>query len=224
MVNNTAYGFDSAAAKSFKEDGLFINGKEQIWSNFGNTLSSWAVGQLDKSGHMMWSQNDRYHNHEKWQFCGDMTTCYVSQTYPHNQDCWNPNEALKYAQTLYFITIVIVQWSDIIACKTRTLSLRIQGMRNNMLNFGLFFETMVACMVAYIPFVNYGLNTRPVHFVHWLAPLPFAIFITIYDEIRKWLMRITTRDLVLFGPKRKILATPDEGLQPLNWVYRYTYY
>lgn len=92
-----------------------------------------------------------------------------------------------------------------------------------MLNFGLFFETALGALISYLPFVNSSLGTRPVYFVHWLAPLPFAIFILAYDEIRKLLMRNLSKDFRLFED-RQILKLPEEGDQPLNWVYRNTYY
>ena len=38
------------------------------------------------------------------------------------------------AQTSYFVSIVVVQWADLIICKTRVLSVFQQGMRNFVLN------------------------------------------------------------------------------------------
>merc|ERR1712038_1930628 len=43
--------------------------------------------------------------------------------------------------TAYFVSIVVVQWADLIICKTRKLSVFQQGMKNHFMNFGLFFET-----------------------------------------------------------------------------------
>ncbi|KAL8623501.1 Sodium/potassium-transporting ATPase subunit alpha-3 [Nucella lapillus] len=63
--------------------------------------------------------------------------------------------------TVFFITIVLVQWSDIIICKTRRLSLVHQGMRNHMLTCGLFFETALALLLTYLPGVHVALQTRP---------------------------------------------------------------
>merc|ERR1712062_136045 len=39
--------------------------------------------------------------------------------------------------TAFFVSIVVVQWADLIICKTRKLSVFQQGMKNYMLNFGL---------------------------------------------------------------------------------------
>jgi len=106
-----------------------------------------------------------------------------------NANCHNPKEALAHAQCAYFISIIVVQWADILACKTRTLSLFQQGMRNNHLNFGLVFETVLGAFMCYTPGLSDGLGTRAIEFVHWLPALPFAMVILSYDELRKYIMR-----------------------------------
>ncbi|XP_077287532.1 sodium/potassium-transporting ATPase subunit alpha-like [Arctopsyche grandis] len=104
--------------------------------------------------------------------------------------------------TAFFISIVIVQWTDLIICKTRRNSLYEQGMRNWVLNFGLVFETMVACILAYTPGMDKGLRMYPIKFVWWLPPMPFMVIILIYDEIRRLILR----------------------RYPGGWVERETYY
>lgn len=42
-------------------------------------------------------------------------------------------EALHHAQSSYFVAIVVVQWADLVICKTRLNSLYHQGMRCVML-------------------------------------------------------------------------------------------
>jgi sodium/potassium-transporting ATPase subunit alpha len=91
--------------------------------------------------------------------------------------------------TAFFIAIVVVQWTDLIICKTRKNSLFNQGMTNNMLNFGLIFETALAAALSYTPGLDRGLNMYPLKFMWWLPALPFSIAILIYDEIRKYLLR-----------------------------------
>ena len=120
---------------------------------------------------------------------------WVDCKYDHESDisdfkvCYS-TEALKFAQTAYFVSIVIVQWADILICKTRKLSLRQQGMKNLMLDFGLFSETALAVLLCYVPPLNIGLGTRPLRLLHFGFPaLPFFIIIFFYDEIRKFLIR-----------------------------------
>merc|ERR1712088_569340 len=53
--------------------------------------------------------------------------------------------------TAFFVSIVVVQWADLIICKTRKLSVFQQGMKNHFMNFGLFFETALAAILSYTP-------------------------------------------------------------------------
>ncbi|EGD78059.1 hydrogen/potassium-exchanging ATPase 4A [Salpingoeca rosetta] len=92
-------------------------------------------------------------------------------------------------QTAFFVSIVIAQWTDLVICKTRRLSLMQQGMRNGVLTFALFFETALAAVLSYAPGTDVALNMRPLLFRHWLTPLPFSVSILMFDEIRKWFIR-----------------------------------
>merc|ERR1719208_658244 len=91
--------------------------------------------------------------------------------------------------TAFFVSIVVVQWADLIICKTRKNSLFQQGMRNKMMNFGLFFETALAAFLSYTPGMDKGLRMYPLAFTWWLPALPFSILIFCYDECRKYLLR-----------------------------------
>merc|ERR1712091_750399 len=87
---------------------------------------------------------------------------------------WHPvcysTEALKCAQSGYLVSIVCVQWADLMICKTRNLSLSQQGMVNNFGNFGLFFETALVAILCYVPFLNVALGTRQICFPHFAVP------------------------------------------------------
>merc|ERR1711881_280637 len=91
--------------------------------------------------------------------------------------------------TAFFVSIVIVQWADLIICKTRKLSVFQQGMLNWFMNFGLFFETALACFLSYCPGMDKGLRMYPLKFYWWLPALPFSILIFCYDETRKTILR-----------------------------------
>jgi len=99
-------------------------------------------------------------------------------------------KTLEYTcHTAFFISIVIVQWADLIICKTRRLSLIQQGMKNHVLTFGLFFETALACFLSYTPGMDKGLKMYPIKFHWWLPPMPFAVLIIVYDECRRYRIR-----------------------------------
>jgi sodium/potassium-transporting ATPase subunit alpha len=99
-------------------------------------------------------------------------------------------KVLEYTcHTAFFMSIVIVQWADIMICKTRRNSIFQQGMMNHHLTFGLFFETALAAFMAYCPGLDKGLRMYPLRWTWWLAPLPFSLAIFVYDEVRKTILR-----------------------------------
>jgi sodium/potassium-transporting ATPase subunit alpha len=104
--------------------------------------------------------------------------------------------------TAFFVTIVVVQWADVIISKTRKLSVFQQGMTNWFPNFGLFFETALAAFLQYTPGLNYGLRLRPMNASWWFIGVPFSLLIWVYDETRRFLLR----------------------KYPGGWVERETYY
>lgn len=123
-------------------------------------------------------------------------------------------EALHHAQCSFFVAIVIVQWADLLICKTRWLSLYHQRMRNPAMNFGLVFETLLAAFLCYIPGIGDALGTRPIRALHWMPAVPFSIMIVVYDEVRKAIMRSTS-------------IARRQGQQVImeyGWLARNTYY
>merc|ERR1712153_106293 len=105
-------------------------------------------------------------------------------------------QALHHAQGAFWMCIVVVQWADLIICKTRWLSIAEQGMGNTTMNFGLFFETLLAAWLAYF--------------------MPFSMLIFGYDEARKFLMRATS-------PVEIDKATGRQ-IRHQGWLERNTYY
>ncbi|MEQ2161417.1 Sodium/potassium-transporting ATPase subunit alpha-1 [Goodea atripinnis] len=63
--------------------------------------------------------------------------------------------------TAFFVSIVIVQWADLIICKTRRNSVFQQGMKNKILIFGLFEETALAAFLSYCPGMDVALRMYP---------------------------------------------------------------
>lgn len=107
-------------------------------------------------------------------------------------DMWSENqqrETLDRARTAYLISIIQVQWADGIICKSRLLSVFQHGMRNRVFNIGLIEETLLGLLFTYVPFLNTAFQTAPLRVQHLVPALPFAVFIFVYDEVRKFLMR-----------------------------------
>jgi len=91
--------------------------------------------------------------------------------------------------TMFFTAIVIVQWADVLICKTRRLSIFQQGMKNKILIAGLFEETCLAAFLAYCPGTDAMLRMYPLEWTWWFIPMPFSLIIFVYDETRKFLIR-----------------------------------
>jgi sodium/potassium-transporting ATPase subunit alpha len=123
-------------------------------------------------------------------------------------------EALHHAQCAYFVSIVVVQWADLMICKTRWLSIYDQGMINPAMNFGLVFETILAAVLCYLPGFNSALGTRNLRLLHWVPAVPFSIAIMLYDEVRKYLMRKGSKET----------KQGEQVIMTYGWLGRNTYY
>lgn len=112
-----------------------------------------------------------------------------------NEDCFDlytvsqVDETLRYAQTAFFVCIVIVQMGGILVCRTRLLSFFQQPLTNKVLIVGLVEEVLLCAALCYLPFIQQPFGTRPLRFLHWLPAIPFSIFIFVYDETRKFFIR-----------------------------------
>merc|ERR1712123_118255 len=103
---------------------------------------------------------------------------------------YRDRKILEYTcHTAFFVSIVVVQWADLIICKTRKLSVFQQGMNNWVMNFGLVFETLLAAFMSYTPGMDKGLKMYPLKISWWFPAVPFYLLIFVFDEIRKYLLR-----------------------------------
>merc|ERR1712002_713450 len=103
---------------------------------------------------------------------------------------YRDRKILEYTcHTAFFVSIVVVQWADLIICKTRKNSVFQQGMKNHFMNFGLCFETALAAFLSYTPGMDKGLRMYPLKINWWLPAMPFSLMIWCYDETRKALLR-----------------------------------
>jgi len=115
-------------------------------------------------------------------------------------------ECLRKAQTSYLFSIIVVQWADLIICKTRQVSIFTHGMGNMVMNVGLFEETALGLAICYVPFMNAAFFSSAVMPLDLCWAIPFSAFILMYDEVRKYLMRETG------------------GTQKIGFLYEYTYW
>jgi sodium/potassium-transporting ATPase subunit alpha len=163
-LTDTVLGFTEVC----DEDGVSLLEKN------ANTLSNRVASRIGSTG------------------SGKCSAATAGATYHNVLSRMFQKEALHHAQAAYFITIIVVQWADLLICKTRWLSIRHQGLSNNVMNFGIMFETLLGACLSYIPDVARALTTRDIRLTHWFAGIPFSVFILMYDETRKYIMRTTS--------------------------------
>ena len=106
------------------------------------------------------------------------------------------------AQTAYFAGVVVSRTADLLVCKTRKESLFTQGLRNRVLNIGLLTMIAIVCLISYVPPLRVVWTTRPLYVLYLFVGVPYAMFIFVYDEIRKAIIRA----------------------RPKGWVFRNTYW
>merc|ERR1719498_638125 len=110
----------------------------QAWYNT-NQILGWDKAKNGKVDIRMWYGMHR--GADAWTACrwspnDDKIPGFYK--FDHVTDGWPicySTEALKYAQSGYLVSIVCVQWADLMICKTRNLSLSQQGMVNMFGNF-----------------------------------------------------------------------------------------
>ncbi|KAF9940794.1 hypothetical protein BGZ67_006811 [Mortierella alpina] len=104
-------------------------------------------------------------------------------------------------QCVCFVTLVILQWGNILSVRNRRLStlqadpFRKQR-RNLWLFLGIFASFLVAVLVTEAPGIQEVMLTNSVPIKYWLLPLPCAVFVIMADEIRKLIVRVFPRSII----------------------------
>lgn len=104
-------------------------------------------------------------------------------------------QKLNEASSVYFVTLVVMQWFNLLAVRTRRLSL-IQhpplfkrATRNYYLFPAILFALVMAFFWLYIPALQLTLGTTQVPVEHWFLPMVFGMVILLLDEGRKFAVR-----------------------------------
>ncbi|KAG5996162.1 hypothetical protein E4U52_007175 [Claviceps spartinae] len=108
------------------------------------------------------------------------------------------------AQSVYFVTLVILQWGNILAVRNRRLSI-VQAdpftskRRNPWLVLGMLISLLIAIFVTEVPGIQSLFGTASVPIRFWFIPVPLALGILCMDEVRKLIVRLFPN-----GPVAKI--------------------
>ncbi|KAG5339411.1 hypothetical protein C0989_004342 [Termitomyces sp. Mn162] len=104
-------------------------------------------------------------------------------------------------QSVYFVTVVILQWGNLLSVRNKRLSiLQADPIRKERRNPWIFVGVIVAFLIAIFVTEVHGIQnlflTASVPVEFWLIPLPLALGILFLDEIRKLLVRVYPRGLL----------------------------
>nr|XP_032832154.1 potassium-transporting ATPase alpha chain 2-like [Petromyzon marinus] len=92
--------------------------------------------------------------------------------------------------TAFFVAIVIQQLADLVIRKTRRNSVFTQGLfRNKVVLLGMLSQLVIAAFLSYCPGMDEGLHFMPLRVGWWFVAISYAIFIWLYDEMRKFFIR-----------------------------------
>ncbi|KAL7932569.1 hypothetical protein V8C35DRAFT_307459 [Trichoderma chlorosporum] len=98
-------------------------------------------------------------------------------------------------QCVYFVTLVILQWGNIMSVRNRRLSILqadpfTKKRRNPWLLLGMLISLAIAIFVTEVPGLQTLFLTASVPIEYWLIPIPLALGILVLDELRKLVVRL----------------------------------
>jgi sodium/potassium-transporting ATPase subunit alpha len=104
-------------------------------------------------------------------------------------------QLLYQGQTVYFATLVICQIGNLLATRTRRLSIFQQNpfgakTGNKFLGGAAVVSLLIAIMVAHLPILQSIFNTRQIPVQYWFIPIAWSLGLLILDELRKVVVRL----------------------------------
>jgi sodium/potassium-transporting ATPase subunit alpha len=95
---------------------------------------------------------------------------------------------LNRASSIYFVNLVVMQWFNLFALRTRRLSV-LQHKWNWYLVPAIIFSLIIAIIFLYVPKFHSVLGTTTVPVEHWFLPMAFGMALLLLDEARKFCVR-----------------------------------
>ncbi|KKP06680.1 Na,H/K antiporter P-type ATPase [Trichoderma harzianum] len=101
---------------------------------------------------------------------------------------------LTVASSVYFITLVVIQWFNAMALRTRHLSIFTHPplfnpeTQNWLLYPAILFALVIALIFTLVPDITY-LGCAPVPVEHWFIPMTLGLGLLCIDELRKMIKR-----------------------------------
>ncbi|KAK3328077.1 hypothetical protein B0T19DRAFT_182658 [Cercophora scortea] len=111
-------------------------------------------------------------------------------------------QKLNEASSIYFVNLVVMQWFNLLAVRTRRLSifqhppLFNKRTRNYYLFPAILFALVMALFWLYIPSLQAVLATARVPVEYWFLPMSFGLGVMFLDEARKFGVRKSPRGVL----------------------------
>jgi sodium/potassium-transporting ATPase subunit alpha len=104
------------------------------------------------------------------------------------------SEIVNVGQCIFFVTLVLMQFGNALAVRTRRVSLLHHNPlwgphRNLYLPLGMLAAFVVLIIITLGPFFQNTFLTRQVPIKHALVACAGAAFLVLWDEARKWIVR-----------------------------------
>ncbi|KAJ3357312.1 hypothetical protein GGF32_001106 [Allomyces javanicus] len=100
-------------------------------------------------------------------------------------------------QCVYFATLLLLQFGNLQATRLRRSSmLHHPPTRNPVLFIAMLVSLTIALLVVYLPACNMVMGTVPIPAMYWFVPIPLAVIIPLFDELRKWRVRTAEESIL----------------------------
>lgn len=104
-------------------------------------------------------------------------------------------------QCVYFVTLVFLQWGNILAVRNRRLSIvqsnPITGERRNLwLILSMLISLVIAIFVTEVPGIQRLFSTASIPIEFWFIPIPLGLGLLCMDEIRKVIVRVFPKSFI----------------------------
>uniref|UniRef100_A0A0N5CAR8 Cation_ATPase_C domain-containing protein n=1 Tax=Strongyloides papillosus TaxID=174720 RepID=A0A0N5CAR8_STREA len=107
----------------------------------------------------------------------------------------NDKEIIQEASAAWHITLVISQVFHIFSCATYRTSIFRRQKLNKVLLLAVLFEVTITILLLTVPFINDWLFIKPPPYFVYVIAITTGIIITMYNEVRKFLLRRSNKYL-----------------------------
>lgn len=111
-------------------------------------------------------------------------------------------QVVNEGSSIYFITLVVMQFFNLLATRTRRLSIfqmppiGSKHSRNLYIFPAIIFAIIVAFIFNYIPGIQRVIGSTNIPVEYWMLPIAFGLALLLIDEARKFAVRTWPRGIL----------------------------